>query len=587
MLQIPSFEWFEDPQENLRVKVFLCVCVVFFLIVGAGAAIAWVVDGPSLKRLPSLFNLLIYATCVGMSLRARSIQRAAKLFVFSQTASVMVYTYQTGGLDGYGASFILTMPFVAQLFSTRAVSVGVYLAILGLFWALLLDQGVADRDLLLRTIFNSLALTGLLGISLAFAVMADRSRAQLEQARASAEAANEAKSAFLANTSHEVRTPLNGILGMAQILRQDPLNAEQLERVETILDSGETLLAVLNDVLDLSKIEAGKLEIAPAPHSVAHALKSGVKLWEGKAAERGLALELYIPPEADPVMMFDAVRVRQCLSNLVSNAIKFTHEGGVRVSVAVSPLATRTREVQIAVADTGIGLTEAAQARLFKPFSQADKHTSADYGGTGLGLSISRQLANLMGGDVEVESVAGQGSTFTMTFIADVVDDANDLRDASQAIERTRPNRAVSARDVRVLLVDDNPVNRKVARAFLKETTEQIVEATNGAEALEQLQRSDTVFDLLLLDMQMPVLDGPETIARIRASEAPWRHIPAIAVTADAMSGDRQRYLAMGLSGYLSKPIDQHRLLVEIDRVLAARAALGERSSTACTWSGS
>lgn len=574
-LALPSATWDDDPQEILRAQVFVIVCGVFFVVIATGSLLAFSLEGWSWRRVPSLVNIVLLATCVVLSYRQRSIAIAAKLFIFTLTASAMAYAYQTGGVGGYGASFMLTMPFVAQLFSTRAVSVGVYIAILAYLWFLLADYGVEDHLMLMRTVFHSLTLTGLLGISLAFAIMAERARALLEVERAKADAANQAKSAFLANTSHEVRTPLNGILGMAQIMKQDALEPEQQERVDIILDSGETLLSVLNDVLDLSKIEAGRLEIAPAPNDLAHAIRSGMRLWEGKASEKAIKLELLIPEEASRVLIFDAIRVRQCLSNLVSNAIKFTHEGGVRVEVITVTEGSGRTLVTIAVSDSGIGLSETGLAKLFKPFSQADKAISAQYGGTGLGLTISKQLAELMDGDITVASTEGQGSTFKLTFLADHPDaslaSADAAEEAAAAVGRYK---VPSVRDLKVLLVDDNPVNRKVARAFLKLTTEQITEATNGADALVHLRDTAVDFDLVLLDMNMPVMDGPETVTAIRSEPAPWHNIPVIALTADAMSGDRERYLAMGLSGYVSKPIDQNQLLAEINSAIASRASL-------------
>ncbi len=568
---IPRIDWHDDPQERLRAEVFVWVCAVFFLVIAVGSAVGFAIDGVSARRLPSILNLFVLTACLSLSYRQRSIDTAAKLFVVSLAASAMVYTYQTGGVTGYGISFMLTMPFVAQLFSTRAVSVGLYAIILGYLWFLLFDHGFHDQTVVLRTVFLSLTLTGLLGISLAFAVMAQRASAQLERERRKADAANQAKSAFLANTSHEVRTPLNGILGMAQILRQDPLEPEQRERVDVILDSGQTLLSVLNDVLDLSKIEAGRLELSPTPHALAPAIRKGLKLWEGQAAERGLDLALHIAPNADRVLVFDPVRARQCLSNLVSNALKFTHEGGVRVSVDCVPHGPAVTRVTIVVSDSGIGLSPEAMARLFKPFSQADKEVSARYGGTGLGLNISRELAVMMGGDITVDSVEGQGSTFTFSFVADQATEPSDRSAAPAGLPQDEATRqALAVRDIRVLLADDNAVNRKVARAFLRPITGQVTEAVHGLDALQQLRTAPDAFDLVLLDMNMPVLDGPETIAAIRSEAALWCDIPVIAVTADAMSGDRERYLAMGLSGYISKPVEQNQMLAEINRALSS-----------------
>ena len=566
---ITDVSWHDDPQESLRAKVFIWVCTIFFAGIAVGSIAGFMLDGISIKRIPGLVCMMMCAACIYLSYSMRTIRVAAKIFVLCLAAAAMVYVYQTGGITGWGHPFLLTVPFVAQLFSTRRVTLTAWVTIVGYLWFLLASHGFADRSLVMQTVFYSLTLTCLMGISFAYAIMAERARSLLAQEREKAETANQAKSAFLANTSHEVRTPLNGILGMAQLLKQDNLAPAQLERVETILDSGNTLLGVLNDVLDLSKIEAGHLELAPAPHDLAHAIRNGVKLWQGKATESGLTLTLDIDPCAEAVFMFDPVRLRQCLSNLLSNAIKFTHEGGVEIEVNISPQSSpqdgNQNMVTIRVRDSGIGLSEEAQQRLFQPFSQANRNISAEYGGTGLGLNITRQLAEMMGGNVTVQASEGEGATFTLTFLAQPLSTRPDALDQQKPTE-PRPGASVSG--IKVLLVDDNPVNRIVARSFVKPISDQVTEVQNGLEAVNLLRERNGDFDLVLLDMHMPTMDGPQTIAEIRGAEEEWRQIPVIALTADAMSGDKERYLAMGMSSYVSKPIDQNHLLAEINRTL-------------------
>ncbi len=379
-----------------------------------------------------------------------------------------------------------------------------------------------------------------------------------------------AKSAFLANTSHEIRTPLNGILGMAQSMSADPcLSPDQRERVDTILDCGSALLNVVNDVLDLSKIEAGRLDITPVDHDLGHALNRVHRLWEPNAREKGLKLRLDLGPGTDRCFRFDPVRVRQCLTNLVSNAIKFTPEGYITIRARAEDQGPGPALITVAVNDTGIGIAHDVQAQLFTPFTQGDRSTARRYGGTGLGLCISRNLARLMGGDLTVESSPGRGSTFTLTFKAEpALNRTADRQPGTEAADGGTPG-MIWARGLRILLVDDNEVNRHVARLFLHPFAPDIVEAENGLKALEKLETER--FDLVLLDMHMPVLDGPGTIAKIRATDAPWRTIPVIALTADAMSGDRERYLALGLDGYVSKPIAMRDLTAEISRVCSTR----------------
>ncbi|MBX3496733.1 MAG: response regulator [Parvibaculum sp.] len=386
---------------------------------------------------------------------------------------------------------------------------------------------------------------------------------ELKKARKQAEAANEAKSAFLANISHEIRTPLNGILGMAQHMAAGDLTAEQKDQIDTILDSGKTLMAILNDVLDLSKIEAGKFDISPIDNDLGHLLHRVEKLFAPRAAEKGIGLTLSIDPDMVSFLRFDPVRVRQCVSNLISNAIKFTEKGTVTISAATVPAGDDGFEVRISIADTGMGMSAQTLDKLFAPFTQAETSTARRFGGTGLGLSISRKLARLMDGDVTATSEEGKGSTFTFTFRAHIG------RRVSEAPENADVDQTGGARwadGMSVLLVDDHALNRKVARLFLEPLGIAITEVENGADAIRELQTR--VFDLVLLDMHMPVMNGEETLRHIRSHDAAFRDVPVIALTADSLGPDNTRYDKMGADGYVGKPIDHRELIVEIGRVL-------------------
>lgn len=387
---------------------------------------------------------------------------------------------------------------------------------------------------------------------------------ELKIARRRAEAASDAKSAFLANVSHEIRTPLNGMLGMAQVLATSDLNAAQREQTDAILDSGKTLVALLNDVLDLSKIEAGKLEITPVDADLTHLMRRLDKLWQLAAEEKAIDLTLDLAASLPPRLRLDPVRVRQCISNLISNAVKFTQCGEVNVHVSIPRSGPNAGLVQVKVRDSGIGMDEETLSRLFVPFTQADGSTARKFGGTGLGLSISRKLAQMMGGDVTASSVPGEGSTFTFTFRAEAVA-------APAAVGGKAAGAGASARSgpISVLVVDDVPLNRKVARLFLEHQGWRTSEAIHGEDALARL--AVEAFDLVLLDIHMPVMDGTETLRRIRASGAIWASVPVIALTANAMAGDRERYEEMGMDGYVPKPIDQRELFAEIGRVRAGR----------------
>lgn len=387
----------------------------------------------------------------------------------------------------------------------------------------------------------------------------------LIKARRAAEAASQSKSTFLASMSHEIRTPLNGILGMAQVLMERELRTENRELIKIISDSGETLLGLLNDILDISKIEAGKVEIEQVEDDLRHAMNRVRNLFLSSAEEKDLELVLDMDPDLPARICFDPLRVRQVVSNLVSNAIKFTSSGKVSIHVKWDSSDPQRPITSISVADTGIGMTEEAQERLFGSFEQADKSTSREYGGTGLGLAISRKLARLMEGDIVTQSKLGQGSVFTFTMVTPAADSpgAAHLPDTPAEVARPSGSR-ISGR--RVLVVDDNEVNRRVASLMIAPLGVEIDEAANGAAALEKLRAEP--FDVVLLDIHMPVMDGHATVKEIRASLPPLNKIPVIALTADAMSGDRERYLATGMDDYVSKPLSQSDLEEALLRAL-------------------
>jgi signal transduction histidine kinase/CheY-like chemotaxis protein len=385
--------------------------------------------------------------------------------------------------------------------------------------------------------------------------------AELRTAKESAEANSSAKSQFLANMSHEIRTPLNGVLGMAQALDADDLSTSQKEKVGIILDSGKSLMALLNDVLDLTKIEAGKMEISAVPGDFLHTMKRTRQLFQATAEEKGIDLFVRYDSTFPQRLTYDPTRVRQCVSNLISNAIKFTSKGRVEISLSAKKLEGGDHMVTVEVSDTGIGMAGETVGKLFSVFTQADGATTRKFGGSGLGLAISRQLARMMGGDITVTSQLGKGSTFSLTFRAQEA--AAAAPTASAPARAAEPSRT-SLRGMRVLLTDDNAINRQVIKLFLAPQGCDILEATNGKEALDLIAQHE--FDIVLLDVHMPVMDGKETIARLRA-EPRWKDLPVIALTADAMSGDREKYLALGMTDYVSKPVDQRELIAKMNLV--------------------
>jgi two-component system, sensor histidine kinase len=385
--------------------------------------------------------------------------------------------------------------------------------------------------------------------------------ARLEDQVQAVEAASRAKSTFLAMMSHELRTPMNGVLGMAHALGTTRMDAHQQDYVRTLIRSGDGLMAILNDILDLSKIEAGRLEIEDGAFDLRDLVERSCELWRQAAQEKGLALVLDVAPDAPRWIKGDALRVRQIVLNLLSNAVKFTAAGEVRVQLKRGADAAG---FVLSVADTGSGISPQVQETLFQPFAQADVSIARRHGGTGLGLSICRQLARLMGGEIALQSSAGQGACFTVALPASEVA-------APPAHASAAQPRGLSA-GLRVLVVDDNPTNRAVARALLEAVGVDLDLACDGAEALAALRVQP--FDAVLMDVHMPVMDGIEAVARIRRGEAGDPQRPVIALTADAMAGERERLLNLGFDDYLSKPINPTELIAALARLETADEAL-------------
>ena len=409
-----------------------------------------------------------------------------------------------------------------------------------------------------------------------------RKEKELQDALHTAEQATQLKSEFLANMSHEIRTPLNGILGMAQVLSMGQLSAAQSEQVATILDSGKTLMSILNDILDLSKIEAGRLDISPVEADLRHKLSRVKKLHEPTANERGINLKMTVSPAVPARLRFDPVRVRQCVDNLISNAIKFSEKGDVIVAVDAEMSGETQCKVTIHVADTGCGIPQDKLDRIFESFEQADGSTTRRFGGTGLGLPITRQLARLMGGDITVASKVGAGSVFTLKFMTEAVA-GHVSKPHPEQRPVVNPVQMQPPKDVlvgcNVLIVDDNYVNRRVARSFLEFAQAQADEASDGAEALERLNQR--VFDIVLMDIHMPGMDGVNALKALRSKPGVNQHTPVIALTADSMRGDREKYLKEGFDGYVSKPIDEQTLMGAIRNMVSERSSTAHRQNVA------
>ena len=400
----------------------------------------------------------------------------------------------------------------------------------------------------------------------------ERTRDVAEQARREAEAANSAKSTFLATMSHEIRTPMNGVLGMIEVLERQGLSAPQQRTVSTIRDSGKALLRIIDDILDFSKIEAGRLELEAIQFSLTTLITTTLETFRPQVIAKGLTLDGEIEADSQDALIGDPTRVRQILFNLLSNAIKFTEHGGVRVHVSATPLGEGNTRATVAVADTGIGLSAEQLARLFEPFVQADSSITREFGGTGLGLSIVRRLAQIMGGDVTIESTSGAGSIFTVTLTLRAAPADSLLKSLPKTIASAPVSVGARSDGPRVLVVDDHPVNCEVLVRQLQLLGIAADSAANGVDALAAWGR--TRYAAVLLDIHMPRMDGYELTRRLRAAEAEGHGIrtPIIAVTADAMKGEEERCLAIGMDAYLPKPVNIDRLRATLERWLPIQA---------------
>ena len=494
-----------------------------------------------------------------------------KIYVCSLQAIILFSVIRTGGALSGAMGWLFTLPVLA------AILVGTKWALInaGITGAAFLAMNVAhfylgnwkrvdnlDDAALLASASHTLALVVLICMVVLGGRRFAKSQAQLRQARDEETAANQAKSAFLANMSHEIRTPMNGIIGMAEVTLDGELPTGERKSVETILSCSRALLEILNDVLDISKIEAGSLLLEQAPFSTKDLCTNVHSSFATQMANHGLDWVVPANTNCPPFLVGDATRLRQVIFNLVGNALKFTPRGQVEL---MAHWHADEQELEIRVKDSGIGIAPDRQKSIFEAFVQADVTTTREFGGTGLGLSISRRLVDAMGGELKLRSEEGKGSEFWFRIPAPKAEGI------AQGEADAAPSKKRKEWDANVLLVEDNAVNAKVAKHTLEKHGLSVKWAKNGGEALDLVQASN--FDLVLMDCQMPEMDGFEATRAIRTLEEPIAAVPIIALTAGAMNEDRQRCFEAGMDAYLSKPFKREAFEKVLARFLDRIAA--------------
>jgi signal transduction histidine kinase/ActR/RegA family two-component response regulator len=399
-----------------------------------------------------------------------------------------------------------------------------------------------------------------------YATELQRKNEEYDSALKAAHDAAEHKGRFIANTSHEIRTPMNGIIGMTELLLASPLDPEQRELAKTVKESADALLRILNDILDFSKVEAGQLRFETVPFDPGDTVASVVSLWTPRAVASGIKLTQYVDPEVPELVSGDPVRVRQVLTNLIGNALKFTEQGSVRVQTHVTAGSAAEVRIRFDVTDTGIGIPADKLTHIFESFTQVDDSTTRRFGGTGLGLAISKQLVEGMGGRIAVESQLDVGTRFWFEIPFRIPE--------PQSVAALAPGRETAHPlfQPRVLLVEDNPVNRRVALRMLEKEGCRVDAVENGELAVQALDNA--AYELIFMDVQMPVMDGLQASRLIRAREGSVARTPIVALTAGALEGDRDRCLAAGMDDYMAKPISQEGV-----RSMVVRWTAGAKSS--------
>ncbi len=544
-----------------------------YLAIGPATSISWlslIFASIFLPRLPNFKNE-IKIQPYGLVSQFFGVVTAAIWGV----APFMVWTTGDGSYD-YLAITMIGVGFLQAISQYRSeprpaiLVVAPYLMLIGWF----LYQTRMDTTFVIALIITFTYLVALFGFVWAgqkakqsvveYKIKQDKLKLELEAARDEAEKTNRAKSVFLANMSHELRTPLNGILGISDVMKSEALSENHRRKVGLIHDCGENLLSLLNDILDISKIEADGISLERLDVDFHDLFQKTYAFWKPVADKKNIDFFFQKQKGIQSHLVADPTRIRQCLNNLINNALKFTHENGRVVITATGRQTEGGYALEIAIQDTGIGLSQENIGKLFNPFVQADEGTTRKYGGSGLGLAITRKLCRLMGGDVTVQSILDKGSVFRMSIMTTIAD----VQTVEPPPYGAAPVMTSGFVGKQCLVVEDNEVNLEVLLLLLEPYQLDVVITRNGREAIDVLETQ--FVDFVLMDLQMPVLGGLEATQLIRSSGAAYAEVPIIAMTANAMTGDKSKCINAGMNGYVSKPLSRVTLTEAIVEAVKA-----------------